>query len=494
MIRTRFAPSPTGSLHIGGLRTAMYCYAMAKKNEGKFILRIEDTDQTRYVEGSIEEIIEMLKAYNLEPDEGPEKGGDFGPYVQSQRLELYKKFAEELVEKGAAYYCFATKEEIDEERKKAQEEKRPFVFRSKYRDLNINEARKKIEEGGKFVIRQKMPASEVIKFHDEVQGDMKFNTDDVDDGVLLKSDGFPTYHLAMAVDDHLMQITHVFRGAEWIPSTPKHVLLYRSFGWEMPKIAHLSAVLDPEGGKLSKRKGSVAAKEFLAEGYLPEAIVNFLMLLGWSSPEKHVHGESEREFFTLEEFVELFDISNLNKSNPVFNREKLIWFNQKYISNLTPDQFVLKLTEWLKKYGKDGDLNQKIADKGPDYLEKVLGLVKERAKLLSEVPELIKPFYFRHESVDLSENKQTQKVEQKVIKDLINDFVCEYKMVGNISDWGHEAWEKTVRELAEKYNIKAGQAFMAMRLIVLGTPFSPPLYESMEALGDEECLARLGNV
>lgn len=490
MVRTRFAPSPTGSMHIGGIRTALYCYAMAKKNNGSFILRIEDTDRTRYVEGSVEEILEMLKAYGLEPDESIEHGGNYGPYIQSERLDLYKKYAEELVEKGDAYYCFATKGEIDEERKQAQEDKKPFVFRSKYRNLDIEEAKKKIENGESYVIRHKVPSEKIVNFNDAVQGKMKFNTNDVDDTVLLKSDGFPTYHLAVVIDDHLMKISHMFRAAEWIPSSPKLVLLYEAFGWEMPVVAHPSTILDPSGGKLSKRKGSVAAKEFLVEGYLPEALLNFLMLLGWSSPEKREHGTKEREFYSLSEFVELFDIENLNKSNPVFNREKLLWFNQKYISNLTPDQLVLKFTAWLDKYTDDDQLKKAITEKGPDYLEDVVELIRERVSLLSDIPAMLMPFYFVHESIDFGSNKQTEKLEQITIKNLIKDFVSEYNNAGAIKEWGHDKWEHTVRELAEKYSTKAGQAFMALRLVTLGTPFSPPLYESMEVLGDDELKRR----
>ncbi len=496
MVRTRFAPSPTGSLHIGGVRTALYCYAMARKNNGVFILRIEDTDQTRYVQGSIEEIYEMLKLHNLEPDESSQKGGDFGPYIQSQRLDIYKKYAEELIENGTAYYCFATKEEIDNERKAAQEAKKPFVFRSQFRDMDKDEAKNRIKAGGKYVIRQKIPAGEVLDFHDEVQGDMKFHTDDVDDTVLLKSDGFPTYHLAMAVDDHLMQISHVFRGAEWLPSIPKHVLLFKAFGWEMPKIAHLSAVLDPAGGKLSKRKGSVAAKEFLSEGYLPEAMLNFLMLLGWSSPEKHEHGATEREFFSLNEFVELFDIKNLNKSNPVFNREKLIWFNQKYIANLTPEEVAFRFKTWINCYGRDkalSELNKRINEGGNDYLINIIKLIKDRIKLLSDIPPSLELFYFQDEENEMKWQSFQLRLKTSPTKDFLVDYNNEYQKFKTMRNWSHEDWEKTVRNLAEKHGMKARDAFMSLREVIL-KEVSPPLYESMQLLKDETIQCRLDYV
>lgn len=491
-VRVRFAPSPTGSLHIGGVRTALYDYAWAKKNNGEFIVRIEDTDQKRYVEGSIEEMLDMLKKFSIEPDESVLHGGNYGPYIQSERLDLYQKYALELVEKGAAYYCFMTSEELADLRKSAEDSGEHFSCRSPYRDMKLEDARKKVDAGEKYVIRQKMPSNRTIKYEDIVQGQMQFNTDDIDDTVLLKSDGYPTYHLAVVVDDHLMEVTDAFRAVEWLTSTPKHILLYEAFGWEIPRIAHLSAILNSNGkGKLSKRDGSVSAKDFIAQGYLPEAVLNFLMLLGWSSPEERKHGESEREIFSLEEFVELFDVKDLNKSNPIFNRDKLIWFNQKYIQQLTPDQLVNRYSNWLKNYGEDEELKNLIVEKGSDYLESVLQLCRDRVKLLSEISDTIRPFYFLPQDIDFKANKQIDKLSDSQINTIIDEFKLSLAKQGSIKKWGHEEWEKLVRSIADKLEIKAGQAFMVLRIKVLGTPFSPPLFESMEVLEKDEVIARL---
>lgn len=469
----------------------MYAYALAKRHNGQFILRVEDTDRNRFVEGAEDNIFEMMEAYNLEPDESSRHGGDKGPYRQSDRLDLYKKYAEQLVEQGDAYYSFETKEELEEARRVAEENNERFAFRSKYRTLSLEEAKQKVEDGETYVIRQRMPDSEDIVFEDALQGTMKFNTDEVDEGILLKSDGFPTYHLAVVVDDHLMEVSHVFRGVEWIPSIPKHVLLYKAFGWEQPEFVHLSVILDQGGGKLSKRKGSVAADEFIKEGYLAEAILNFLMLLGWSSPEERLHGEAEREFFGLDDFVELFDISDLNKSSPVFNRDKLIWFNQQYLQQMTPDGFENAFLGWFARHGEDSDLKQALADAGPDMVQKVLLLEQNRVKLLSEIPAAI-GFYFKQpEKVDPSTVKQLKKLSQEQLTGVYQAFLEELDKQDSVSAWGHEAWEAFVREAAEKLDVKAGAAFMALRIAVTGSPFSPPLFEVMEILQKDTIKTRI---
>lgn len=486
MVVTRFAPSPTGSLHIGGVRTALYAYALAKKAQGKFILRIEDTDQTRLVSGSEVEIEEMLTAYGLPWEE---------KYKQSERLAMYKKAAEELVEKGAAYYCFATKEELETVRNDNKLNGMHSVFRSPYRDMDLATAKKLVAEGKPYVIRQKMPDNHAIVFDDPVQGTMSFNSNDIDEGVLLKTDGFPTYHLAVVVDDHDMNVTHVFRGVEWLPSVPKHVLLYKAFGYEMPVITHLPVILDPDGGKLSKRRGAVSAKGFLAEGYLPEAILNFLMLLGWSAPIKYEHGAKEQEFFSLNEFIEMFEMHDLNKASPVFNREKLIWFNQKYIQNLSADELSNKFTTWLKAYANTPELQElsaEIIKAGPDMLQKILLLEQSRVKILSEIPVAIK-FYFKHQGgLNLLDSKQTKKLSSDSVKAYLKeyaDFVSAFE--GELSEMSHETWETFTRNYAEKTAEKAGSLFMALRLVITDSPFSPPLFEVMQILGKNETIRRI---
>lgn len=483
MVVTRFAPSPTGSLHIGGIKMALYDYALAKKNNGKFILRIEDTDRNRFVDGSEQEIIDMLKAYGLEYDEF---------YKQSERLEIYQKHAFELVEKGAAYFCFTTAEEIEAKRKEAQERKERYLFRSPYRDLPIEEAKKKIAAGEKYVIRQKLPENEVVVFDDPIQGMMSFNTNDLDETVLLKSDGFPTYHLAAIVDDHLMGVTHVFRGVEWQPSVPKHVLLYKAFGWEMPVISHLSVILDPDGGKLSKRRGSVSAKGFIDEGYLPEAVLNFLMLLGWSDPTPHDHGAKEREMFSLQDFIELFDLKDANKAAPIFNREKLIWFNQKYIQAMSLDELSNRFLAWLKDKEEYKDLSEKIIIKGPEFLQKILGLEHNRVKLLSELPANIGFFYDFKGGFDIASVKQTKDLTKENISEFFKTFILELdKFNERLDDLSHEVWENIVREYSEKNSLKGGSLFMALRLAVTDSQFSPPLFEVMQILGKTETKRRL---
>ncbi|MBD3362558.1 glutamate--tRNA ligase [Candidatus Dojkabacteria bacterium] len=494
-VKTRFAPSPTGFLHIGGVRTALYSYALARKHNGKFILRIEDTDKKREVEGGVQNIIDMLNILGLEYDEGPIVGGPNGPYIQSKRLKIYQKKAEKLVEDGKAYYCFCSEDRLEKLRKKQIKEKKQPMYDKKCRDLDPEEARTRIEKGEEYVIRLKIPQNKTLSIDDAVMGHVEWNSNDVDDQVLLKSDGFPTYHLGVVVDDVLMGVTHITRGIEWLASVPKHLVLFDAFGIEPPVMAHMPVILDPDGGKLSKRKGTVSTEEFLKEGYLPEALLNFLMLLGWSAPLEREYGEKEREFFSLEDFVELFSLEELNKASPVFNRDKLIWFNHKYINNLSPDDFVIEYTKWLNKYSEDENLKNEIIEKGPDYLETILELVHERVELLSEISDLIYNFYFKPETKEiekiLKEHKHTKKLKEKEIQKIISEFSVELNEQTSIKNWGHDNWESCIRDIAKKLDIKAGQAFMTLRILTLGSPISPPLFESMEVLGKDEVAERL---
>lgn len=482
---TRFAPSPTGNLHIGGIRSALYPFALAKRFGGKFILRIEDTDQTRKVMDGDQAIMNDLKEYGLEWDE---------LYYQSQRVEIYQKYAKQLVEQGSAFYSFETKQQLAEARKLAELNKQPFRYRSPDRDLPLATAQKRVDEGESYVIRLKTPDDEELHYKDLVQGSMRFNTKEVDDTVLLKSDGFPTYHLAVVVDDHLMGVTHVLRGFGWIPSIPKHILIYRAFGWQMPFHGHLTDILNPDGkGKLSKRFGAVSAKSFVEQGYLTEAVLNYLMLLGWSSPEKRVHGEKEREIFSLKDFIEIFDLKDLNKSNQKFDPAKLLWFNQQYMHAMPIDQFQNRFLEWLKIFGNNASLQELIVEKGPDYLQQALILTKDRVQIFLQLPDMIELFYKRPTQINYTDVKQLKDLTAKDAKLIVEDFVNQLDGQNSMQDWPHEEWEAAVRNIANRYEFKHGAVFMLLRLVVTGTQFSPPLYELMVLLGKDEVLKRLRN-
>lgn len=436
------APSPTGELHIGGLRTALYDFAWAKKNHGQFILRVEDTDRERLVPGALDGLKKVFTDYGLPWDEGP--------FLQSERLEIYKKHAEELVANGHAYFCTCTKERLESLRKQQTEKGELPKYDRHCRDLNLKTG---------DVIRLKVPDNEEIVFTDSVRGEIKTNSNTLDDQVLLKSDGFPTYHLAVVVDDHLMEITHVIRANEWISSTPKHVLLYRFFGWELPVFVHLSVFLDPEGeGKMSKRKGSVSAQSFLEAGYLPEAMLNYLMLLGWNPG-------TEQEIFSLDEFIEAFDLSGLNKSNQKFTYDKLNWFNQHYIARLDTADLAKRL----------GNFTAQPETK----IIKVLPLVKDRMVTLADFDKLTDYFWQRPNKVspDLSDSA---------------DIINHARLVLEKS-WDGKILESEARKFCVEKSIKVGDYFMVLRVAVTGKTATPPLWEVMEILGKDETLVRLKN-
>lgn len=483
-IRTRFAPSPTGFLHIGAVRTVLFCYALSKKNNGDFIVRIEDTDEKRRVEGAVEQIYKGLDDLGLVPDESSVHGGEFGPYIQSERKENYKEYAQKLIDSGSAYYCFLENEELE----KLKEEFKGRGFRSPYRDQEISVSEQMIKDGKSFTVRLKVPNGEIMEYKDGLQGAMRFNSDMVGDEILIKSSGMASYHLAVVVDDFLMKVSHVFRGIEWLPSTPKQILINRFLGLEMPGYYHLPIILDPEGGKLSKRKGAVAIGDFFEQGYLKEAILNFLMLLGWSSPEERIHGQKEREIYSLEEFIELFDLKNLNKSNGVFNREKLLWFNKEYIKLMPSSDLMSRFVAWVEKYKGENELTQLILS---DYkLDKKIELVRERAKTLSEIFGMLEFFYVLSEPVEW-EISQLDKVRENIsdIKNDIKELFVSFD--GDSGSWTHEAWEEGMRAIGDKYEMKHGDVFMVLRVAVCGQPFSPPLFESLQILGKDEVLRRL---
>jgi|TARA_B110000483_G_scaffold75626_3_gene94146 glutamyl-tRNA synthetase len=494
-IRTRFAPSPTGPLHMGGVRTALYCYLFAKKNNGDFILRVEDTDQTRFVEGAEEYIIETLQWCGIKPNEGLSYGGDFGPYRQSERKDIYAKYAMDLLEKGDAYYAFDTPEELTAWRDNLKGQGNPSpkydpITRQYLKNslhLSEDEVSRRLKAGEPWVIRYKMPRNEEVKFEDEIRGIVSFQTNQLDDKVLLKSDGMPTYHLANVVDDHLMEITHVIRGEEWLPSTPLHVLLYKSFEWEMPSFAHLPLILKPDGkGKLSKRDGdrlgfpvfplnwkdpssgeaSIGYKE---RGFLPDAFINMLAFLGWNPG-------TEEELFSLGELIQAFSIERVGKSGARFDFEKTKWFNQQYIKNKSNEELVQLTADLFKKEDYRAD---------QETLLNICELVKERATFLHEIPSLA--YYFFEDVKEYDEKnlrKKWKNENSEAFKQLLSSL-------SDLENFKSEAIEKLVKDFMEKFSLGFGQVLPILRISITGTMQGPPIFAVMEVLGKTNCLNRL---
>ncbi len=474
-VRTRFAPSPTGSLHIGGLRTALFSFLLARKNQGQFILRVEDTDKAREVAGSLEGVVQILTNFKLSPDEGyvwqdglVEKG-DLGPYLQSKRLDIYKKHALELIEKKAAYYCFCTKERLDDLRKQQETAHQPPKYDKHCAALSPEEVEKKISAGEPHVIRLNVPADQKVRFADIVHGEIQIPTNDIDDQVLLKSDGYPTYHLAVVVDDYLMKITHVIRGEEWIPSTPKHILLYAAFGWESPRFAHAPNILGKSGKKLSKRESDVAVTDFISKGYLPEALLNFIAFLGWNP-------KTEQEIFSLDELIREFSLEKINKSGAVFDWEKLDWFNSMYIRKLTAEELFEKIKPFLPE----------TASQPKEFVLKILKLEQERLKKLSEIGERVK--YFFDEPLYDPTLLVWKKSEPSVIKENLKKL---YEFLqSNPTD------EATIKKFIETNNLKNGEVLWPLRVALSGLEASPGPFEIMDAFqslpnGKEIILSRI---
>ena len=477
-VKTRIAPSPTGDFHIGQMRTVLYDYAYAKKMDGVFLLRIEDTDRVRYVPGAEERIMDTIMDFGLPWDEGVRVGGENGPYIQSQRLDIYKKYALELVEKGFAYYCFCSKERIGELRKTQQEARLPTTKYDKHcLGLTSEQVQNNLKDGIPFVIRLNVPKDQIIKFRDEILGDLEFPGSDLDDQVLLKSDGFPTYHLGVVIDDYLMKVTHILRGVDWLPSTPKHVLLYQAFGWELPIFAHLPNLKEvDERKKMSKRRGSAFAYEFLKEGYLPEALVNFLMFLGWNPG-------CDKEIYSLTEFIKEFTLERVQKTDLVsFDREKLLWFNGYYIRQLTDSDLYTKLMAWAKKW----DVDLRIGTSDQDYVVKVIALIKDRMKTLTDFLEL-SSYFFTPPKVDMAVFSSYSR--DSWLK-ILGGFVKILADV-DIKGWNKETLEKLSHKFAEAAGYSTKEAFMTLRVAVTGSPATPPLFDVLELLGKHVVVDRI---
>ncbi len=472
-IRTRFAPSPTGYLHVGGLRTALYNFLFAKKNNGKFVLRIEDTDRSRYVEGAVENLIETLKWCNLTYDEGPDVGGPFGPYIQSLRLEIYRKYAHELVQKGHAYYCFCTTERLEKLRQKQIEQRLPQVKYDKYcLRLSEEEIEEKLEQKEPYVIRLNVPENNVIRFNDVIRETVEFDSNNIDDQILLKSDGYPTYHLANVVDDHLMQISHVIRGEEWLSSTPKHVLLYEYFGWEKPVFAHLPLLLNPDRSKLSKRQGDVAVEDYRAKGYLKEALINFVALLGWNPG-------NDREFFYLDDLINLFSLDRVNKSGAVFDLKKLQWLNGEHIRKKSVEELLPFLKDELKK-SKYASLN--LCD---DYLKLIIESMHERIEFVHEI--LTKGYYFFQRPEEY-ESQSIQKHWKKETPEHLRLLISEFE---NLDEPHKHDYELALNSIAEKLQISKSKLIHPLRLSLSGMSAGPGIFDLLYILGKEEIKIRV---
>ncbi|OGY50986.1 MAG: glutamate--tRNA ligase [Candidatus Buchananbacteria bacterium RIFCSPHIGHO2_02_FULL_56_16] len=464
-IVTRFSPSPTGFLHVGGLRTALYNYLFAQRNKGQFLLRIEDTDQSRRVEGAVENIIETLEAFGLKPDNKK-------PVVQSERLKTYRQYAEQLIKDGQAYYCFCTPQRLEQLRQGQQTKKLPPRYDGRCRDYSSDEVEKNLATNQPRVIRFKTPKTGQTTFADAVRGAVSFDHQTLDDQIILKSDGYPTYHLASVIDDHEMDISHVIRGEEWLPSTPKHLLLYAAFGWPPPQYAHLPLLLNPDRSKLSKRQGDVAVEDYLKKGYLPEALLNFILLLGWNPG-------TEQEIFSLKEMVQVFKLEQVNKAGAVFDTKKLDWLNGHYIRQKSPAE----LTSLCQPYFTAAGIT---ADK--KFLEKVVATEQQRIRTLAEIVEATRFFFEqpKYEAELLIWKRMTGREAMANLKRLADELqTIEEKK------WTADYLEQHIQAFIQASGARVGEMLWPMRAALSGRPASPGPFEIAGVLGKKETLKRI---
>ena len=485
-VRVRFAPSPTGYLHIGGLRTALYDYLFARNKGGKYILRIEDTDRSRYVDDAIENLIESLEWAGVKHDEGVfiEDGkivqkGEYGPYIQSERLHIYREYVDKLIENGHAYYCFCDKERLENIREEQKEKGLMLGYDGHCRDISIEDAKKRIENGEEYVIRLKFPENRDIVFKDIIRGTISINTKDIDDQVLLKSDGFPTYHLAVIVDDYLMKITHVIRGEEWLPSAPKHAYLYEVFGWEAPEFVHLPTVLNKEKKKLSKRHGDVSVEDFKEKGYLPEALVNYLALVGWSP-------ESNKEFFSMEELIEEFSLERVSKTGGVFDKDKLDWVNEHYLREADLD-LVTEIS--IPHLIKAGYITEDDVENKYDWVKTLVSVVKERLSYISEIPEKVK-YIFNNEIVP-EDDETLELLKGEGVPTLLEAFKEE---LSEIEEIDFEFSQGIMKKIQKKTGIKGKNLFMPVRVALTGQQHGPDIDKIILVLGKQNILKRISYI
>ena len=466
-IRVRFAPSPTGYPHLGNIRTALFNWLFARHNNGTFILRIEDTDTARKVEGATDIILDSLRWLGLDWDKGP--------YYQSQRLETYQEVADKLVNEELAYLCYCSPQRLDTMRQEQMKRKQPPGYDRNCRSL-AKEQRAELEASGVTpVVRFKSPLEGQTSFYDLIRGEITFKNSTLDDFVLLKSDGYPTYHLANIVDDHLMEISHVLRADEWLSSTPRHVLLYQALDWQPPQFAHLPMILGPDKSKLSKRHGATAINEYRDQGYVPEAMLNFLTLLGWSLDDK-------TELLTREEIIKYFSLERVSKTAAVFNKDKLEWMNGVYLRGLTLNEFTSRANPFLEK-GLPPEIKRPI---DTDYAHRIMPLIQERAKTLAEISELTDFFFIDDLRYDAS--LLLSKLENARAVEALKTSIVSTE---ELAEWDTDSLETILRPLAEKLNLKTGVFFSLLRVATTGRTAAPPLFQTMEVLGKELCLKRL---
>lgn len=488
-VRTRFAPSPTGYVHIGSLRTALFNFLFARANKGVVVLRVEDTDQARLVDGAVENLLKVCKSVGITFDEGPslddqgklESKGNHGPYIQSERQELYVKYGEQLISEGKAYYCFCTEQRLDELRKEQTALKMPPRYDRHCAKLSASEIEAKkqelAKEGKNPVVRFLIPDSGQTVVEDAIYGELKFDNKTLDDQIIIKSDGFPTYHLAVVVDDHLMEITHVIRAEEWIPSTPKHILLYQAFGWTPPTFAHIPLVLNPDKSKLSKRQGDVSVEDFLAKGYLPEALINFVAFLGFNP-------KTTQEVFSMEELINAFSLDKINHSSAIFDINKLDWLNGLYIRNMSLSDLVSK----LKAYWQSANVDSKyLANEA--FLEAIAGLEKERLKKLSEITERTE-YFFATPTIS-----KEQLVWKKSTPEATKEILAKLAEYITNTDIASDGWENSIKEFITSNSYDNGTVLWPMRYALTGLEKSPGPFEVASVLaiglGKEEIVNRI---
>ncbi len=470
-VRTRFAPSPTGYLHLGGLRTALYTYLFTKKNNGVFILRIEDTDQERLVEGATEKIYKSLKLAGLNWDEGPDVGGPVGPYIQSERKDMYLPYAQQLVREGKAYYCFCTKEELAERRAAAEAEGKTWKYDKHCLHLSPEEIQAKLDAGVPYVIRQNIPESGEASFDDVLYGHISVDCSELDDNVLIKADGLPTYNFANVIDDHTMGITHVLRGNEYLSSTPKYNLLYDAFGWEKPVYIHLTPVMADSTRKLSKRHGDPSFEDLLDEGYLKDAVVNYISLVGWNPGDN-------REFFTMDELIEAFSLEGLSKSPAIFDKNKCRWMNAEYIRRMTPEEFTAAAMPWYEKAGI-AHMDKDILQRNLQPRVEVFGELPAMVDFLTRMPEFGEELYF---SKKMKTNADTARRDLPVIIDTLE----------KLPEWTEESVHTALLNLAAEQGVKNGVILWPARIAMAGKLVTPcGAIEIAVLLGREETLRRM---